>query len=146
MHWNRNPAFSHEESSNIERLCITSYKWRCTWSCLSPEFWSWKFGPPDRNFQWKNGPPGPFFFGKNGLPLEIWSGLVCCTFNTWKEVFSLSTAPTFPHILVSIWNLSLPCWEVLSPGTALGASVSAPIKAHNRFVSRKTSYLSRFFS
>ena len=70
---------------------------------------------------------------------------VCRTFNTWKEVFSLSTAPTFPHILVPIWSLSLPRWEVLSPGTALGASASAPIKAHHRVVSRKTSYLRRFF-
>ena len=70
---------------------------------------------------------------------------VCGTFNTCKEVFSLSTAPTFPHILAPIGAF---LWLVgkFSAGTAPGVSASAPIKAHHRFVSRKTSYLGRFFS
>ena len=57
--------------------------------------------------------------------------------NTCKEVFSLSTAPTVPHILVPVWSLSLTGWELLYCDSA---SASAPIKAHPRFVSRKTSY------
>jgi len=68
---------------------------------------------------------------------------VCGTFNTCKAVFSLSTASTFPYILVPIWSLSLTGWEVLSWDSA---GASAPIKAHHRFVSRKTSYLGQFFS
>ena len=44
----------------------------------------------------------------------------------------MSTAHTFPHILVPIWSLSLPR-GVFSPATVLGASASAPIKAHHRF-------------
>jgi len=52
------------------------------------------------------------------------------TFNTRKEVFSLSTAPTFPRVLVSIWSI-LSDWLGGSPGT--GTSASAPIKAHHWF-------------
>jgi len=77
------------------------------------------FGPLDRNFQWKNGPSGPIFSLKWSAPGNLVRVMqigktVCGTFNTYKEVFSLSTAPTFPHILVPIWNLSLTGWEVLS--------------------------------
>jgi len=77
---------------------------------------------------------------KFGLGYANWK-TACGTFNTCKEVFSLSTAPTFPHILVPIWSLSLTAWEVLFWDT-LGVSASAPNKAHHRFVSRKTR---RFF-
>ena len=60
---------------------------------------------------------------------------------------------SFPCLLLLHFHTSLfPSGAFLclvgkfSPGTALGASASAPIKAHHRFVSRKTSYLRRFFS
>ena len=52
------------------------------------------------------------------------------TFSTCKEVFSFSTAPTFPYILVPIWS-TFSDWLGGSPGT--GASASAPIKAHHWF-------------
>ena len=91
------------------------------------------FGPPDRNFQWKNGPPRTHFFRKNGgnlvqVIMRQIGKTVCGTFNTCKEVFSLSTASIFPYILVPICSLSLTGWEVLSWDSA---SASAPIKAHH---------------
>ena len=73
-------------------------------------------------------------FGKNGPFLENWSESCKSgsgTFNTCKEVFSLSTAPTVPHVLVPVWSLSLTGWELLSWDSA---GASAPIKAHARYV------------
>ena len=109
------------------------------------------FGPPDWNFQWKNGPSGPFFFGKNGPPLEIWSRL--CKLERQSLVHLIHVRKSFPFLLLLHFHTSLLpsgafLWLVgkFSAGTAPGASASAPIKAHHRFVSRKTSYLRRFFS
>jgi len=76
------------------------------------------FGPPDRNFQWKNGPPGPIFSVKMVRPLKFGPDYANQSLVHLIHVrkSSLSTAPTFPNILVPIWSLSLTGrgWEVLS--------------------------------
>ena len=71
------------------------------------------FGHPNRNFQWKNFPPGPIFSVKMVRPWKFGPGHADSQ-HVRIKVFSLYTAPTFPHILVPIWSLSLTGWEVLS--------------------------------
>ena len=82
-------------------------------------FWSWKLRLPGRIFLVEKWSLWTHFVSKNGPPLEIWSRsckymqirkTVSGIFNTCKEVFALSTAPTVPHILFPI---SLTGWEVL---------------------------------
>ena len=107
---------------------------------LSPEFWSWKFWSPGPKFSLEKWSPRTHFFGKSGLPLEIWSGsckleTVSGTFNTCKEVFSLSTVPTVPHILVLIWSLSLTGWPPL-PHTKSGTSTPVYHCMHAILLSR----------
>ena len=74
--------------------------------------------PQTKNFSGKMVPQDPFFRYKWSAPgnlvrvMQIGKA-VSGTFNTCKEVLSLSTAPTFPHILVPVWSLSLTGWEVL---------------------------------
>ena len=65
--------------------------------------------------------PRTHFFSKSGPCLEIWSEScklerqsVIHLIHVRKEVFSLSTAPTVPHVLVPVWSFSLTGWEVLS--------------------------------
>ena len=121
------------------------------WEGLSPEFWSWKFWSPGPKFSVEKWSPRTHFFGTNGPPMEIWSGL--CKLERQSLVHLIHVRKSFPCLLLLHFHTSLfPSgaflWLVgkFSPGTALGASASAPIKAHHRFVSRKTSYLRRFFS
>ena len=74
----------------------------------------------------------------------------------WKDslwYILIHVRKSFPYLLLLHFHSSLfPSGAFLwligkfSPWTALGASASAPIKAQHRFVSRKTSYLRRFFS
>ena len=111
---------------HVQEMNVTS---QLRWSCIVSSAVHWYFhqnfgpeslGPPDQNFQWKNGPLGPIFFSLSGhTPWNlVWvmqvGKPVSGTLNTCKEVFSLSTAPTFPHVLVPVWSLSLTGWELLS--------------------------------
>ena len=95
--------------------------------------------------------PRTHFFGKNGPPLEIWSGL--CKLERQSLVHLIHVRKSFPcllllHFHTSVFPSGAFLWLVgkFSARTAPGASARAPIKAHHRFVSRKTSYLGRFFS
>ena len=130
-------------------LCIV---WWCTGYAnlpgveLSPEFWS-----PGPKFSVEKWSPRTHFFGKNGPPLEIWSGL--CKLEMQSLVHLIHVRKSFPCLLLLHFHTSLfPSgaflWLVgkFSAGTAAGTSASAPIKAHHRLVSRKTSYLRQFFS
>jgi len=94
--------------------------------------------------------PRTHFLGKNGPPLEIWSGL--CKLERQYVVHLIHVRKFFPCLLLLHFHTSLfpsgafPCLVgKFSTGTVLGASASAPIKAHHWFISRKTSYLRRFF-
>jgi len=117
---------------------------------LSLEFWSWKFWSPGAKFSVEKWSLRTHFFGKNGPPLVIWSRL--CKLERQSLVHLIHVRKSFPCLLLlHFYTSSFPSgaflWLVgkFSPGTALGTSASAPIKAHNRFVSRKTSYLRHLF-
>jgi len=129
------------------------------WSCIVSSAVHWCFhrnfgpeslGPPDRNFQWKNSPLRFILSVKVVTPLEIWSG--SCKLERQSVVHWMHVRKSFPCLLLPHFHTSLfPSgaflWLVgsFSPGTVLGASISAPIKAHHLFVARKTSYLRWLF-
>ena len=129
------------------------------WSCIVSSAVHWCFhrnfgpeslGPPDRNFQWKNSPLRFILSVKVVTPLEIWSG--SCKLERQSVVHWMHVRKSFPCLLLPHFHTSLfPSGAFLwlfgsfSPGTVLGASMSAPIKAHHLFVSRKTSYLRWLF-
>ena len=108
----------------------------------------WSPGPKFSVEKWS--PWDPFIFGKNGSSLEIWSE--SCKLERQSVVYLIHVRKPFPCVLLLHFHTSLfPSgvflWLVgrFSPRTVLGASVSAPIKAHHQFVSRKTSYLRWLF-
>ena len=114
--WYTCPRDECDISTLLKLHCL-----ECSALVFSPEFWSWKFGSPGPKFSAEKWSPWTHLFSKSGhtpwnLVWVMQSGkpVVVATLNTCKEVYFLSTAPTFPHILVRVWSLSLTCWELLS--------------------------------
>ena len=75
-----------------------------------------------------------------------------CKLERQSVVHWIHVRKSFPSLLLlhshsSFFPSEAFLWLVgsFSPGTVLGASISAPIKAHHLFVSRKTSYLRWLF-
>ena len=105
---------------HVQEMNVTS---QLCWSCIVASAVHWychqsfgpeNLGPLDWNFQQKNGHPGPLSVPGNSVQVMQIGKTVSGTLNTCKEVFSISTAPTFPLILLPVWSLSLTGWELLS--------------------------------
>jgi len=116
---------------------------------LSPEFWSWKFWSPRPKFSVEKWSPKTHFFGKNGLCLEIWSWLSNLERQSVVHLIRVSLFLVYySYISTHLCSCLEPfsAWLGSSPGTVLGVSASAPIKAHHQFFARKTSHLRPYFS